>query len=286
MKVLILGISGMLGHKAFEIFRKNKNYSVYGTLRSKKTIPHFANKKNIFSNFDAKNPEKFFDLIEKIKPNLIINCIGVISQRKEILDLETAIQINSLFPHKIAKHIKNTNIRLVQISTDCIFSGKRGNYKESDLPDAEDFYGKTKYLGELIQYENCLTLRTSIIGHEIKEKLSLLEWFLSQKTPIKGYTNAIYTGFTTFELVNIIEKFIIKNKNNGLFHLASKPISKYDLLNLIARHYQHDLKILKDPSYKSDKSLNASRFLKTFNYEVKSWDLMIKEMYLDNNNIN
>ncbi len=281
MKVLILGVSGMLGHKAFEIFDNKKNFSAYGTLRSIKKTPNFTNRKNIFSNFDAKNPDKFFYLIEKIQPNLIINCIGVISQRKDINDPETAIQVNSLFPHKVAKHINNTDIRLIQISTDCVYSGKKGDYKENDFPDAEDLYGKTKYLGELYQYANCLTLRTSIIGHEIKEKLSLLEWFLNQKKPIKGYTNAIYSGFTTLELVNIIEKVIIKNKNNGLYHIASKPISKYDLLNLIARHYQHDLKILKEPSYKSDKSLNSSRFLRDFNYEVKSWDLMIQEMYLD-----
>lgn len=285
MKILILGVSGMLGHRAFFQFENNPEFEVFGTLRKKEVlISYFRNVKNIYSNIDALNINSIYNLIDRIKPDVILNCIGVIKQVKEAKDPILSIEINSLFPHKLAKYIKNSKTRLIHISTDCVFSGDKGGYKETDNSDAKDLYGKSKNLGELINFDNCITLRTSIIGHELKGKRSLLEWFLSQERPIKGFTNAIYSGFTTLELVNIIEKYVIKKPmKNGLYHLSSNPISKYDLLKIIARVYNKKIIIHPCQRYKNNKSLNSDLFRIDFDYIVKSWDQMILEMFKNPN---
>ena len=274
----------MLGHKAFEVLNLNSKYKVFGSLRNandiKKYFSDSKNISNIFSNVDALNPESVFNLIDKLKPEIVLNCIGVIKQLKEAKDPILSIEINSLFPHKLANYIANAKTRLIHISTDCVFSGLKGNYKEFDNSDAKDLYGRTKHLGELINYDNCITLRTSIIGPELKGKVSLLEWFLSQKNPIKGFTNAIYSGFTTLELINIIESYIIKKPSkNGLYHLSSNPISKYELLKIIAKTYNVKTEIEPDEEFKNNKSLNSDLFKKDFGYFVKPWGQMISEMF-------
>ena len=185
MKILILGISGMLGHKAFEILSQNDKYEVLGTVRSKNDIDEYFsesnNVRNIFSGIDARNLNSVLDLIDNLRPDLILNCIGLIKQVKEFQNELLSIEINSLFPHKLANHVEGSKTRLIHISTDCVFSGDKGNYLEKDNSDAKDLYGKTKYLGELINYSNCITIRTSIIGPELKTKKSLLEWFCLRK---------------------------------------------------------------------------------------------------------
>ena len=281
MKILVFGITGMLGHKAFSIFSGNPKFETFGTVRKAADITnYFKDSNNIFSNVDALNPESAFNLIEKLKPDIILNCIGVIKQLKEAKDPILSIEINSLFPHKLARHIRNSQTRLIHISTDCVFSGDTGNYKEVDNSDAKDLYGMSKYLGELTNYDNCITLRTSIIGPELKGKLSLLEWFLGQEKPIKGFTNAIYSGFTTLELINIIEKYVIKKPTkNGLYHLSSNPISKFELLKIIAKMYAKKNEIEPFKDFKNNKSLNSDLFKKDFGYIVKSWEQMISEMY-------
>ena len=281
MKILVFGITGMLGHKAFSIFSGNPKFETFGTVRKAEDITsYFKDSNNIFSNVDALNPESAFNLIEKLKPDIILNCIGVIKQLKEAKDPILSIEINSLFPHKLARHIRNSQTRLIHISTDCVFSGDTGNYKEVDNSDAKDLYGMSKYLGELTNYDNCITLRTSIIGPELKGKLSLLEWFLGQEKPIKGFTNAIYSGFTTLELINIIEKHVIKKPTkNGLYHLSSNPISKFELLKIIAKKYAKKNEIEPFKDFKNNKSLNSDLFKKDFGYIVKSWEQMISEMY-------
>lgn len=281
MKVLVLGITGMLGHKAFSIFNDNPKYETFGALRKAEDITnYFKGCNNVFSKIDALNPKSVFELIDQLKPDVILNCIGVIKQLKEAKDPILSIEINSLFPHKVANYIMNTNIRLIHISTDCVFSGDTGNYKEIDFSDAKDLYGKSKYLGELTNYDNCITLRTSIIGPELKGKLSLLEWFLAQEKPIKGFANAMYSGFTTLELVHIIENYVIKEPSkNGLFNLSSNPISKYELLKKINKIYNKEVVIERFDDFKNNKTLNSDLFKNDFGYIVKSWDQMIFEMY-------
>ena len=273
----------MLGHKAFNHFSNSKDFQTYGTLRNKKEIFKYfnksPNKQNIFSNIDALNVNKIYTLINQIKPNIILNSIGVIKQRNEAQNPLLSIELNALLPHKLAEFVEGTKSRLIHISTDCVFSGEKGNYLEDDPSDAKDLYGKTKFLGELTNYNNSITLRTSIIGPELKQGLSLLEWFLGQKESINGYTNAIYSGFTTNELINILESYIISNPSiSGLYNVASNPISKYELLKIIAKVYHKQIIINPFDEFKSDKSLNCCKFTKDFNFQKKSWSQMILEM--------
>lgn len=273
----------MLGHKAFNHFSQSSNFETFGTLRNTSDVKKYFSKSNnlerIFSNVDVSNTNTLFDLIEKICPDIILNCVGVIKQIKEAKNPLISIEINSLFPHKIANFIQNSKIRLIHISTDCVFSGEKGNYIESDYPDAKDLYGKTKYLGELVSYSNCITIRTSVIGPELKTKVSLLEWFLSQNSEVKGYVNAIYSGLTTNELILIIEKYIIPvPEKNGLYHVSSHPISKCELLKIVANVYNKKIEIIPSSEYKNDKSLNCDRFVRDFKFVKKSWRQMIKEM--------
>lgn len=274
----------MLGHEAFNYFDRNKEFETFGTLRLKKDKDKFFSKtkniNNIFFDVDALNLQSIFGIIDKVNPDLILNCIGIIKQLEESKNPLLSIEINALFPHKIAEYIKNAKTRLIHISTDCVFSGDIGNYYENDNSDAKDLYGKSKYLGELTNYDNCITLRTSIIGPEIKTKLSLLEWFLSQEKPIKGYVNAIYSGLTTFELINIIDKYVIKNPiKNGLYQVSSNPISKYNLLRIISKKYKKSIVIDPFEKFKNNKALNSDLFKNDFGYIVKSWEKMISEMY-------
>lgn len=270
----------MLGHTLFKEFTKNKNFEIYGTLRSKNDKEkYFSQSNKIFTEVDIINPKKIFNIIKSLNPNIIINCIGIIKQLKESKDPILSLEINSLFPHKLAKYCEDKNTRIIHISTDCVFSGSKGDYYEFDNPDATDLYGKSKHLGELVNYDNCLTLRTSIVGHELKNSVSLLNWFLSQKKKAYGYTNAIYSGFTTNEICNIIANNIIPKPGlKGLYHLSSSPIDKHNLLMLFAKHYKKEIEILKKEDFYTNKTLNGDRFLKDFGYERKSWDLMVKEM--------
>lgn len=283
MKILVLGITGMLGHKAFEHFSSLKKYETFGTLRNEKDIlkyfKNFNNQENIFSNVNALKIDEVYMVINKVSPDIVLNCIGVIKQLKESKDPLISIELNALFPHKLASFIENTETRLIHISTDCVFSGEKGNYSEKDFSDAKDLYGKTKFLGELNNYKNSITLRTSIIGPELKGKVSLLEWFKGQKVKTKGYVNAIYSGFPTVELINIIENYIIPNdKPYGLYNVSSYPISKFDLLNLIAKEYKKNILIEPFQNFKNNKSLNSDLFKKEFGYKPKTWKQMIFEL--------
>ena len=274
----------MLGHKAFERFSFNEKFEVYGTLKNesyiKKYFSESKHSKYIFSEIDALEINTVTKLIDKLNPDLILNCIGIVKQIKESQNPLLSIEINSLFPHKIANHVESSKTRFIHISTDCVFSGEKGNYLETDQSDAKDLYGKTKFLGELTSYKNSITLRTSIIGPELKGRLSLLEWFLNAKESVNGFTNAIYSGFTTLELTNIIENYVIPNPNiSGLYNVSSDSISKHDLLNIIAKVYKKNIIIKPLDEFKSDKSLNGDLFKKTFAFTPKSWEEMVVEMY-------
>ena len=208
LKVMIIGITGMLGSNLLKSMSRNNNLSLIGTSRRNRLKYH----KNInyvhLENINVDDDETFYEAIKLSKPDVIINCVGLIKQLSDSNDPLKILPINSIFPHKLYHFCNQESIRLIQISTDCVFSGKKGNYKETDISDAEDLYGKSKYIGEL-HGNNSLTIRTSIIGHEIASKESLLEWFLSQEGSINGYSNAIFSGLTTLELSKILEKIIL-----------------------------------------------------------------------------
>ncbi len=275
-KILILGISGMLGITLFQhlsSFTKNK---VYGTLRDKKKI--FKNNHNIFYGYDAEKHEKFSSLIEKIKPDYVINCIGIIKQRDQNKSYSKIIFINSIFPKNISSFCTLCKIKFIQISTDCVYDGKKGNYYEYNSSNAKDLYGMSKYLGEVYD-NNHLTIRTSIIGNEIRNRKSLLEWVISQNNDsVHGYMNAIYSGLTTLELSKIINKYFLNLKFTGLYHVSSNPISKYNLIKLIINEFGLKIKLLKNSSFKIDRSLNDKKFRKISGYKHKPWKKMIKEL--------
>ena len=280
MKVLIFGGSGMLGHRLW--IELSKKHDTYVTIRRNKNI--FPNldvfpREKIRTNVEANYFDQITRAVASIQPDLVINCIGLIKQMGHFArDPLLAISINSLLPHRLSMICRVANIRLIHISTDCVFSGKKGMYKENDDSDAVDLYGRTKFLGE-VHYPHCVTLRTSIIGRELKSKLGLIEWFLAQKGQINGYKNAIYSGVTTHELSRIIMDYVIPNKNiSGLYHVSSEPISKYDLLQLTKRAFKKDIKILPDTDFKCDRSIDSTIFRKAANYEPPSWDEMVEEM--------
>lgn len=283
MRVLILGGNGMLGHKLLQVF--DKNFDTFGTVRNSKI--DFESEKiiknsKIINNVDALNIKQINNLLEELQPNVIVNAIGVIKQKKDSKDVLNNIEINALLPHKIAHIANGVGARFINISTDCVFDGQKGMYVEDDLPNAIDVYGKTKYLGEVIR-ENCLTIRTSIIGRELETSNGLVEWFLSNKgNKIKGYKNAIFSGFPTITLANILTDIINKQKNlHGLFHISSKPINKYDLLNLIKSKLDYDIEIEQFDGFYIDRSLDSSKFRTQTGYQPDKWEYMIDEMLDD-----
>lgn len=279
LKILVLGMSGMIGCEIFKFFNNSGEYIVYGSSRKNKSFSKSFNK-NILYDFNVFNKKKWKVKINSIKPDVIINCIGITKHIKaDDKEFET---VNSTFPKELSILCNKISAKLIQISTDCVFSGTKGFYSEKDVPDSKDIYGLSKIQGEIIQSPH-LTLRTSTIGHEILTKNGLLEWFLSQSESCKGYPNAIFSGITTYELSKALEKIIKKNFNlSGLYHLSSSPISKYNLLKLIKKTYSKKIKIEKDCSFIINRTLNGEKLKKAINYRTNSWEYMIEEMFNEN----
>ena len=287
MRVLVLGATGMLGHTVYRFLNSTNNkIKCYGTIRNKKDKKffnhHLSQNLRIFDDFNNLNKlEKF---IRKINPEIILNCIGLIKQRDNSENQLEAVFVNSLLPHQISKVCNDIGIRFIHFSTDCVFSGSKGNYKESDLPDARDIYGLSKFMGE-INNKNNLTIRTSIIGHELKNSLGLLEWFLGEKREIIGYSKAIFSGLTTLEVSRFLLDHIFKNnKIYGVYHLASEPITKLKLLKIINNVYKSKKNIISSSSLKIDRSLDGSKLIELTKYKVPNWEEMIKDLYRWNKN--
>lgn len=283
-KILILGANGMLGHKLFLHLSEYVNFEVYATVRCLESLSQYFSPqfmKNVVSNVDAAVFDSMIKTIELIKPDFVINCIGIVKQGLLGQNIPANITVNALLPHKIAQVCQENSTRLLHISTDCVFSGNKGNYSETDVPDAGDLYGRSKLLGEL-NYPHCLTLRTSIIGHEIKPRHGLLEWFLAQKMIVQGYTQHIFSGFPTIELAKIIAGFIIPNKQiSGVYHLSSDPISKYELLTLVAAQYGKQIKIEPYAGTFCNRSLDSNKFRNLTGFIPLSWPEMIARMHQD-----
>lgn len=282
MKILILGAGGMLGSTLFRLL-PNFGHEVYGTLRQSKLSQYinssFANPGNLIFNIDVLNSDQLSLAISQVNPDIIINCIGIIKQLDIANDPLYVIPINSLLPHRLSELAERFKAKLIHISTDCVFDGKKGNYSESDKPNADDLYGKSKELGEVKDKPHVLTLRTSLIGHELHSSHSLVDWFLSQSEQVNGYTKAIFSGLTTMEIAKVIHNHIIPNIGfYGLYQLAVDPISKYDLLLLIKEIYGKDTQIVPTDSFIMDRSLKAEKFQKDFGYNPPEWKQLILEM--------
>jgi dTDP-4-dehydrorhamnose reductase len=237
---------------------------------------------HLLGNIHADDHATIGNAIENTDPDVVINCIGIVKQLPAAQDPLLSIAVNALFPHQLAKICRSKNIRLTHVSTDCIFSGKKGCYTENDPSDAQDLYGRTKYLGE-VGYPNCLTLRTSIIGRELGTSHGLVEWFLSQQgKTVPGYKNAIFSGLTTNALAGIMDELISAYPDlHGVIQVASRPISKYDLLVLIKQVYGLQIEIIPDEMVVNNRSLDAVKFRKETKIKIPSWEYMIEEMYLD-----
>ncbi len=279
MRILILGGDGMLGHSLLAYF--HRKFDVRCTLRQ--DLCHYEkyglfSSQNAYPGVDVRSLGGLTEVIADFRPEVIVNCVGIVKQRSTAKESIPSIEINALFPHRLAVLCKGSGAKLVHFSTDCVFNGLKGNYLEGDYSDTADLYGRTKFLGE-VHEDHCLTLRTSIIGRELALKKSLLEWFLGQKGSIKGFKNAIYTGFTTLEMARIIELLLLKfPAASGVYQVSSDPINKYDLLCLIRKKLGHEIEIIPDEDFYCDRSLDSSRFRKEFDYQPPSWESMIEEL--------
>ena len=271
MRILILGITGMLGHVLWHDLQKN--HDVYGTIRGNN-----LDEGRIIKCVDAFTGNGIDLAFKEAKPEIVINCIGVIKQLKEAHDPILSITVNSLFPHILARKCQETGCRLIHISTDCVFSGKKGNYSENDIPDPVDIYGRSKLLGE-VDHDNVLTLRTSLIGRELRGKYSLLEWFLAQKGTVKGYKRAIFSGFTTYAFTDILKELIDKYPQlNGVYHVASESINKYKLLVRLKDVFQKNIDIIPDENLIIDRSLDSSKFQCDTSIKIPSWNEMLEDL--------
>lgn len=280
-RVLILGASGMLGSTLLRYFLEHTNFVSMGSVRITSPDCIFAPEiqSAIYCGIDADDPVCLQHLLTLTTPDVVINCIGLIKQLTSAHDPIRAIKINALFPHQLLKVCAAQNARLIHISTDCVFSGSKGLYRESDTPDATDLYGRTKLMGE-IDYGSALTLRTSIIGPELHSNSSLLNWFLSQTGSIKGFTKAVFSGLPTVELARVIADYVIPRPTlTGLYHVSSQPINKHALLTLIAQIYQKHIHIVPDDKLVIDRSLNSDRFCDDTGYYAPQWDELITRMH-------
>lgn len=283
MKVLILGGNGMLGHKLWQIFQDRFNSWV--TVRSnyaQYARYQFFSQKRMIGGVDVFNFDSVIRALAIVQPDVVVNAIGIVKQPPAAKEPIITLPVNSLFPHRLAQLCNIKGFRLIHISTDCVFSGRRGMYTEDDLPDPVDLYGRSKLLGELTN-PPCLTLRTSIIGRELVTKNGLVEWFLSNRGgQVKGYTSAIYSGFPTIILAQIIADLIDHYPNlSGLYHVSSDPINKYELLCLLRQFYNLSVKIDQYPDFHCNRSLNSERFREATNFTPLTWPEMVQVMAAD-----
>jgi dTDP-4-dehydrorhamnose reductase len=284
MKVLVLGGSGMLGHKLVQVLqpelevwttvkRTFNEYEKYGIFDEARTI----------TGADAGNFQSVEFAIRQVRPDVVINAIGIIKQLPNAKNVIQTLTTNAIFPHHLAELAKTLRFRFITISTDCVFDGRKGNYNENDAPNALDLYGTSKRLGEIVD-SNCLTLRTSIIGRELATSHSLLEWFLSNRGgKVNGFVNAIYSGFPTVVLSEIVKEIILNHPHiEGLFNVSSDAINKYELLKMIKTEFGLDIEIQPSEEFKIDRSLDSSAFRNLTSFNPPAWDQMVKQMASDN----
>ena len=286
MKLLILGGSGMVGHTLIkQLLAKHEIFTILRNrtdLQSSKFFEKILQKDRCVLIDDINQYENLNNIIKQISPDIIINCIGVIKQRNDIKNTLNMIRINSLLPHILNDICHKNKMKLIHLSTDCVFSGNKGNYKESDNPDPTDKYGESKLLGE-INEGTSLTIRTSFIGPELFNKKSLFEWIKSQKnTEIDGFENAIYSGLTTLTFAQVIENIIDKHLDlSGVWQVSSDSISKFELIKMINQKFNLNIKINRNSSFQCNRSLNSSKFKKKTAIKIPSWESMINDLYND-----
>jgi dTDP-4-dehydrorhamnose reductase len=291
--VLVLGGTGMLGHTLFEHLSERPDLDVHATVRdagplSARRPPD--RQASIHAGIDATRVDHLRQVVAEVRPAVLLNAIGIVKQVPAASDPLASTEINALFPHRVARLCALAGIRLIHIGTDCVFSGSTGSYTEDDPPDPVDLYGRTKLLGEPLLGETplgagapwALTLRTSLIGHELRSGHGLLEWMLRQVGPTTGYRRAIFSGLTTLELARVVADVVLPQPGlSGLYHVSSAPISKLDLLELIARRYEREIEIIASDEPVIDRSLDSTRFQAATGYRPPSWPELVDAMYDD-----
>lgn len=282
-RILILGAAGMLGHKLYQTYQKR--YETWGTVRT--GYGHYADygiydKDHLIGGVDAINFDTVMQALATVQPDVVINCIGIVKQLPIAKDPIVSLTINSLFPHRLGTLCQASGTRLFHIGTDCVFNGHGHMYTEDDPSDAEDLYGRSKYLGE-VALPGTMTLRTSIIGRELNSALGLVEWFLTNKGgKVRGFREAQYTGFTTQAMAQIIADLIDHHPElSGLYQVSSDVIDKYELLLLLRDAYKLDIEIEPDNTVRIDRSLDSSRFREATGFTPPSWQSMIQTMVDD-----
>lgn len=286
MKVLVIGTTGMLGYSLFKNLNDADHLDVYGTVRSIKGKEQFFSgcEQQLFKGIDVGDLSTVEAVLKELKSAVVINCIGLIKQHSISKQHTDAVAINSLLPHQLAQLCDNYSCKLIHFSTDCIFDGKKGLYTESDIPDARDLYGRSKCLGE-VDYAPHLTLRTSIIGHELGSAVSLVDWFLSQKGSTKGFSKALFSGLPTCSIARLlIDKILPEKSLSGLYQLSVDPIDKFTLLKLIAKTYNKKIEIIESTDLEIDRSLNSKKLRDALSLEAPSWEELVSEMYQDYKN--
>ena len=283
MKILILGSNGLLGNTITKYFLQKEDIQTYASIRDYSKLELFNNKyhKNFLIINDVLDFGETKKTLKKIKPDILINCLGITNKENLLKpsQIENCISINSLFPHMLQRICSELGTRIIHFSSDCIFSGRKGFYSENDIPDPPNIYGKSKLLGEL-NYENTLTIRKSVIGHELVSKKGLLEWFLAQKDFVHGYKNVIFSGLTVLELARVIDNYVLPRRDlKGILNLAGESISKFDLLKIIADIYKKSAQIIPNEKIQINRTLNGSQFNNLTGYKMKSWPSLIKSMY-------
>ncbi len=281
MKILVIGASGMIGSTIIRVLSEKEGWGVFGTVRSGEVKRFFSPKiaGRLVTEVDVENHDTLVKVFARLRPDVVINCAGLTKHLPGAEDQLVAIPINTLMPHRLAGLCDLVGARLIHISTDCVFSGKKGGYTEDDPADAADVYGKSKFLGE-VNYPHTITLRTSTIGHELQSTHGLLDWFLSQQGQCKGFARAIFSGLPTVVFAQVIRDEVIPRPDLfGLYHVAAKPIAKYDLLRLIAEVYGKSIEIVREDQFEIDRSLNAERFRTATGYVAPDWPELIKLMY-------
>jgi len=280
MRLVILGGTGMLGHTLWARL-SCRFLDTYTTIRNGKGDygdDHLFGSDRVIDHIDVMDFPMLEGALRVIKPDFILNCIGITKRREDPKNPIPSITLNAVLPHKLAKAAAYFNAKLIHFSTDCVFDGRTGHYSDDAPTNAMDLYGRTKALGE-VTGNSVLTLRSSFIGKELHEGTELLEWFLSQKNAVRGFKNAIYTGLTTLELCRVIEKLLLDYPDaSGLYNVSSEPINKFDLLRLIGEKMHRSVEIIPDESFHCDRSLDSERFRKDFGYTPPTWTKMVEEL--------
>lgn len=279
--ILVLGATGMLGNAVLRLLADDPRFCVFGTARSASSRSRLPPKLHecVVAGVEGDQIDSLALALANTRPDVVINCIGLIKQLTEANDPLSALPINAILPHRLARLCAISGARLIHISTDCVFDGAKGNYIESDRPDAYDLYGRSKLLGE-VDYPNAVTLRTSIIGHELGSAHALIDWFLAQKGPTRGYRRAVFSGLPTVELARVIRDHVLPRPDlRGLYHVSAAPIAKYDLLKLVAEVYGKAIEIIPDDEVRIDRSLNSDRFRQATGYKPPSWHELVCLMH-------